>query len=325
VRRQWVSRSLLQPRTCDSSQTIVTKKTRNTRRLNAGQAASQSGRSSGPTNGFTLVELLVVIAVIAILAALLLPALSRAKEKSQSVACMSNQRQIYISYRLVLNDIPNDRLDDGDVGRWFLRECGTPMRGWVCPMAARKRTAADYEDGTTFSPWHFKTMYVPQPGDQAFGDPTAPGPGGRVGSYGFNGWLVEASIFFDRYFAFPAFVFRIQSEISQPGATPVVGDASDWLPFPRASERPLVLLDEDSAYEIGRPVLDTAGMVYCAIPRHGSRPRPFPKSWPLSLPLPGAINVAFFDGHVELVKLERIWQFQWHKNYEPLAKRPGLQ
>ena len=55
-------------------------------------------------NGFTLIELLTVIAIIAVLAAILLPALSKARARSQGLFCLNNTRQLALAWQLYADD-----------------------------------------------------------------------------------------------------------------------------------------------------------------------------------------------------------------------------
>jgi hypothetical protein len=135
---------------------------------------------------------------------------------------------------------------------------------------------------------------------------------GYQGSYSYNGWL-----YYDMPFSGNDLkkIFTKEAVIEFPSMTPFVGD-SMWVDaWPEPNDAPARNLYEGDGPQ--------GGMGRYCIARHAvTSARGAPKKVSPGEKLVGAVNMACMDGHVEVAKLDKLWDFRWSKDYEPPATRP---
>ncbi|HUO09723.1 MAG TPA: prepilin-type N-terminal cleavage/methylation domain-containing protein [Phycisphaerae bacterium] len=277
---------------------------------------------------FTLIELLVVVAIIALLIAILLPSLSKARERGRIGQCLSNVRQLSIEYRTYCQDT-------GSRGLFYnadtisatnpitpshpysftqymgnLRAYGLNHKAMFCPDAITPSTNSKHVGGATMS-WDAGNTGITPANRldcvESSDTPTATATTKFYqGSFGFNGWLHVPD---GGTTSLQNYTGTGINFIKQPIANlteslvPVFGDADFWVSWPHNTDTVIDPTtgkynpdgDVGSQNQGDKDLGPTNYMIRFAIDRHVGH----------------SVDMAFADNHAENIKLSTLWTLQW--------------
>jgi len=269
-------------------------------------------------NGFTLIELLVVIAIIAILAALLLPALAGAKLNAQQIQCLSNLKQLSVANTIYLDDA--GKLIPSEFGEGFYLPWEVALRPYysgqngvsnnvvlLCPSAALLPKGfvnfGDIGNGKADTEWAYEG--TPMTGNYGLQN--------DFGAYSYNGWLYDLSATSEGR-PLPG-DFGNPHSVPRPALTPVLAEGTSHDASPNPTDLPA-----SDLYD-GSTTFETMGTL--TIARHGSRAAAVaPRNFDITQRLPGMIDLALYDGHVEKSPLENLWNYYWSATWQVPSPRP---
>jgi prepilin-type N-terminal cleavage/methylation domain-containing protein len=287
------------------------------------QAALQrrSGRGDAGAEGFTLIELLVVVAIIAILAALLLSSLQGAKLMAQQANCISNLKQTGLAHSLYLSDFDKDipkvwaNENEGGGGSDFVWEIflspyimndsyiALDRSVFMCPSASQLPPSVYYNgiNGKADTAWRLEL------GEQVF----PPILITNYGGFAFNAWLSDDFVA-DGSEAVPNGFQQKPGHVRRASRTPLFADSVNYYTEPYPDDFPIANVNLYDGY------YNLFGDMSPLIARHGGRPASAaPRQLSPLQALPGMIDMALCDGHVDKVPLENLWNYYWNAIWVP--------